>query len=376
MPATLTSDRPEKPLTVHPTSALAAAILEGKAPENVQLAAARGAIPLDRPELLRVVIFLSGTAEGEILQAAAATLEAWPREELDEAAANPATHPEILVHLLAEVADHPEVLPALLANPSLPIGALEKAVPAFGTEQLDPLLLNQILIIQNPGLLDLVEENEAATPLQKARIAEIRRHFLRQEPAAAPEAPVEAPPPEEPAVEPAPPEPESPAPQAEAPEPQAIPAEGPAGAPEEPAEKEGAYERILRLNVTEKIALAFKGDKEERSLLIRDSNRSVQEAVIGSPKLTQREVEDIAKMRNVNDEILRRISRRREWMKSYAIVLGLVLNPKTPPGISMNLMSRLNAKDMKLLTVDKNVPDALRRLARKKLEERAKQRGG
>ncbi|HXI04581.1 MAG TPA: hypothetical protein VNI57_15510, partial [Candidatus Saccharimonadales bacterium] len=142
--------------------------------------------------------------------------------------------------------------------------------------------------------------------------------------------------------------------------------------PEEEIEEElrGTYQKILSLNVNEKITLAARGDREERLILIRDANRSVQEAVINSPKITENEVESIAKMRNVKDVVLRRISNRRDWMKRYAIVRGLATNPKTPLPISMPLLKRLNLQDLKMMITDRNLPEMLRRLAKKALDQR------
>ena len=55
----------------------------------------------------------------------------------------------------------------------------------------------------------------------------------------------------------------------------------------------------------------------------------------------------------------------RTWLKNYGVVLGLVKNPKTPPAISMQLLQRITERDMKMLAVDRNVPEALRLAARK-----------
>ena len=72
------------------------------------------------------------------------------------------------------------------------------------------------------------------------------------------------------------------------------------------------------------------------------------------------EVEAFAKMANVSEEVLRVIGTNRNWLKNYGTVLGLVKNPKTPVALSINLMARLGEKDLKLLSTDRNVPDALR----------------
>ena len=122
---------------------------------------------------------------------------------------------------------------------------------------------------------------------------------------------------------------------------------------------------VSTLPIMDRIKLAMKGTREQRAQLIRDSNKLVASAVLSSPKLSESEVEAFAKMANVSEEVLRVISGNRGWMKNYGVVLGLARNPKTPPPISMQLLHRLNERDMKMLATDRNVPEALRLAARK-----------
>jgi hypothetical protein len=70
-------------------------------------------------------------------------------------------------------------------------------------------------------------------------------------------------------------------------------------------------------------------------------------------------------MTNVSDEVLRVIGTTRGWIRKQAVAVALVKNPKTPPGISMSLLPRMTTRDVKMLTIDRNVPEALRLAARK-----------
>lgn len=137
--------------------------------------------------------------------------------------------------------------------------------------------------------------------------------------------------------------------------------------PEVVEERASTVQRIASLTVAQRMALAMKGTREERSILIRDPNKIVGVAVLSSPKLTETEVAAIARMASINDELLRMIANTRAWVKSYDVVLGLVKNAKTPLAVTMNLLSRLNEKDMRMLSQDRNVPDVLRITARKKI---------
>ena len=138
---------------------------------------------------------------------------------------------------------------------------------------------------------------------------------------------------------------------------------------EEPADdgvRASTVQKIASLNVAERMTLAMKGSREERAVLIRDPNKIVAVAVLSSPKLTETEVESIAKMANVSDEILRMIGFSRAWTKNYAVIHALVRNPKTPLAVSMNFLARLNDKDLRNLSTNRNVPDVLRVSARKR----------
>ena len=119
------------------------------------------------------------------------------------------------------------------------------------------------------------------------------------------------------------------------------------------------------LPIVQRMKFAMKGTRAQRAQLIRDSNKLVAAAVLSSPKLTEVEIEAFAKMANVAEEVLRTIAMNRTWTKNYGVISGLAKNPKTPPAISMTLLQRLNERDLKMLTVDRNVPEAVRLAARR-----------
>ncbi len=125
-------------------------------------------------------------------------------------------------------------------------------------------------------------------------------------------------------------------------------------------------ERLSNMTVPEKLKCAMKGTREMRAILIRDPNRLVASAVLSCPKVNPAEVEAFAKMGNVSEDILRTIANTRAWTKAYGVVLSLVKNAKTPVALSLNLMQRLTESDVKKISTDRNVPEALRLAARKR----------
>lgn len=143
-----------------------------------------------------------------------------------------------------------------------------------------------------------------------------------------------------------------------------------AAPPMEEGKKLTLSQRIMKMNVAEKIKLATKGNKEARGILIRDSNKLVAVAVIRSPRITEGEVLTQSQNKVANDDVLRVIYSNREWLRKYAIKLALVKNPKVPQGVSMRLLNQLHEADVKGLAKDKNVSSNIQMLAKKQLEKK------
>lgn len=153
----------------------------------------------------------------------------------------------------------------------------------------------------------------------------------------------------------------------EVPERRAAPPPGNATPPaaDEAEEADVDPQVLSTLPIIDRMKLAMKGTRAQRAMLIRDSNKLVAAAVLSSPKLTENEVEAFSKMANVSEDVLRIIANNRAWTKNYVVVAALTRNPKTPPAISMPLVQRLNERDLKALSIDRNVPEGVRLAARK-----------
>ena len=123
---------------------------------------------------------------------------------------------------------------------------------------------------------------------------------------------------------------------------------------------------LALMNFPQRIRAAMKGTREQRAILIRDPNKMICASVLSSPKVSVPEIESFARMQNVSEDVLRIIGKNRAWLKSYGVILALTKNPKTPLSLSMQLMTRLTTKDLAKLSVDRNVPEALRISSRKK----------
>jgi hypothetical protein len=156
-----------------------------------------------------------------------------------------------------------------------------------------------------------------------------------------------------------------------------VPAVADATATSAPVEEERLtiLQKIGKMNVGQRIKAAFSGNKEERAILIRDSVRLVQNAVLASPKLSDAEVETFAGAKNLGENIMREIARQRRFLKSYNVVRNLVNNARCPLDVSLTLVKNLQVYDLKSLRHSKNVPDTIRKVAERLYQEKAS-RGG
>jgi hypothetical protein len=135
--------------------------------------------------------------------------------------------------------------------------------------------------------------------------------------------------------------------------------------------RESILQKIAKLKVGERVKLAMLGNKEERAVLIRDGSKIVSSAVLASPKLTDSEVETIAGMKNVQQSVLRDIQRNRKFMKNYNVLKNLINNPRCPLDLSLTMVKNLQVNDLKALSLNKNVPETLKKVALKNFKEKS-----
>ena len=350
--------------------------IAGQLPEAMANALVAGNLPVPPLDLLHALAHAAFT--GSALAAGAeATVGAMPEGLLANAILGALESPEPL-GLILTYRKEPALLESALLHPDLTPAWMERVVPHLPGAVLEIPLNNQVFWMERPAILDLLEAHPESEYQVKRRINEYRRDVLRL---ASPEvvaerleiideveagrldrAWAELPMPAE-------------APEEEAPHPAPVPV--PERLPAAPIVDEAGIEiplsltrRVMRLKTNQKIMLAIKGGKEERTLLIREANRLVQVNVIRNPRITEGEIAFIAQMRTINEEVIRIIATNREWLKKYGTVKALVLNPKTPVGLSLNLLKRLIDMDLKLLVKDRNVAEILRREAKRYLESK------
>lgn len=284
--------------------------------------------PEDRAELLAV---LATDADEAIAQRAQSVLLTQSLDSFLLALARPDAAPQLFTYCVDNMGEKPGIADALARNPSCPTALVTQLARFLTSPGIQALLENLERLTSDVHLVEALSQSQAASTEQQ----ELVRELLKAEAAAGKEI-------EEAAAEIEP----------------------------DPVKRETLMQRLTHLNVVERIVLALKGAREERMLLIRDRNKMVQRAVLQSPRLTDSEVEAFASMANVTSDVLRIISINRVFMKSYPIIRNLIKNPKTPLDISLHILPRLNATDLKILTTNKNVPETLRNSALKLFRSR------
>lgn len=138
--------------------------------------------------------------------------------------------------------------------------------------------------------------------------------------------------------------------------------------------RDSTLQKIAKLDIKGRIALAVRGGKEERSILIRDGTKLVALAVLDSPKITDGEVETFALQKNVLESVLRAIPMKRRFAKNYAVTRNLVFNPRTPLDLSLGLMKNLLVHDLKNLSGNKEVPETIRKLALRMFKQKTEKK--
>ena len=130
------------------------------------------------------------------------------------------------------------------------------------------------------------------------------------------------------------------------------------------------HAQIATMGMAAKIKLALRGNKDARQILVRDPNKLVRRLVLQNPRIADSEVLAITHNRTVDEELLRIISDRRQWMRNYQVRLGLATNPKTPIAVALKQLPALGERDMRALAKSRNVPQAVAVQARRILATR------
>ncbi len=361
-------------------------------PATLVQAASKGALSVPPAEMIEILVHLA--VHNKIFgQHARMTLAGWDEKASKQAAADPNTPKEVLDYLIAAENLRPVLLHALLENPSVSEESLT-LLAASGSKEVVEAMGESARVLASPNVLNALRSNPNTTvhqapppslevetfapqdtdvpdpELEAGLMAYLNEHAQEiSTEAAKPFQPIGGVYEETPAREVAAEAAATAAPTAAAtPAPAKTAAKKKVHAGEE--ERGSALQKINKLDIKGRIQLAMKGNKEERSLLVRDGTKVVALAVLESPKISDAEVEKFASQKNVLEAVLRQIPLKRRFMKHYGIVRNLVFNPRTPLDISLGLMKNLLVHDLRNLSGNKEVSETVRKLATKMFKQK------
>jgi len=350
-----------------PAELSAAAIIQqvdaGVYPRELVLNFARGFLPLEQEDVVAVLAHLGVSSDEDIATTARTSLAEMPPKVIAAFASNENANGEYLANLVRATADI-NVLEALIRNRALTDDAVADLARIAEPAVQDVIVINQARILRSPSILDALLINPRLTPDAKRRALETREEFFDKKERArqALAAVIDL---QEPDLVDAPMDAIADLIEEAVKLPEAPPDDAPPPPHVIDEKEKSTWAKIQNMTVAQKVMLAFRGDKTVRMILVRERNKMVCSAAMRNPRMTESEVENIAGMRNVDDEVLRLIGMRRDWMQKYAIISQLIHNPRAPIGVVMPLINRLTLRDLKGLKDDRNVAEAVRQLAKK-----------
>lgn len=341
-----------------------------KAPVPLRMMGAKALVPAAAPaDLVTLLFMLSFDGDAGVRDTATRTAEGLPDKISGVALRSEGLNAPVIDWLAARFAGKDAALELVLLNPSTPDETIARLAGTVSQKLADIVRQNELRLLRHDGIVRALCANPNAlastvdgacdfcvrnglTLLDVPQLVEAHRRVHGVDPTAKAPEPVET----------------AAALMTEYQRELASDA-APDGPPraeteEDTNKKLTITQRILKMSVSEKIKLATLGNKEARTLLLRDSNKLVCMAAVTSPRITDGEVLSLSSSRTVNAEVLRHIYSNREFTKTYAIKISLVKNPKVPLPTALKMLLTLQEKDIKELARDRNVPQTIQSQAK------------
>ncbi len=310
---------------------------------QLQLLAADGVLPLPPEDLIPLQVELARGADPQVAERARDNLLKVDLRILKPFLERAAR--ESVLAFFAEETRNPVLLETILRRRDVPRRVLAWLARRVPPDLQEILLLRQDAIVEEPAILQALEENPQVSGYTQRRIAEYREHLLPRQRTAAPV-------------------PQQPEEMADEELEEALAAVRELPATGEVEEKTGLSEGQIRLlPVPARLKLSRGAPRSLRAILLRDTNAQVAVSVVLNNSLSEQEVEQTAASRAVVEEVLETISKKRDWVNKYMVAKALVWNPRTPLPTALRLVPRLAVRDLRDLGRDRNVPDAVRSTA-------------
>jgi hypothetical protein len=342
------------------------------APAPLRTMGAKGLVPaVAANDLCTLLFMLSFDADEPIRETAKKTAEGFPDKIWSVALRSDTLKGPVLDWLADRFAGKDAAIELVLLNAATPDGTLARLAPTVPQKLAEIIRQNELRLLRHDGIIRGLCQNPNAlassvdgacdfcvrnglTLLDVPRLVEAHKRVHGVDPTARPPEPAET----------------AAGLMAEYGEVLAQERGDEAPTPELEQKKLTITQRIMKMSVSEKIKLATLGNKEARTILLRDSNKLVSMAAATSPRITDGEILSLSNSRTVNADVLRYIYSNREFTKTYAIKISLVKNPKVPLPTALKMMYTLQEKDIKELARDRNVPQTIQAQAKSVISKR------
>jgi len=363
---------PELPLPIDALPEPLRRFADPNAPAPARMMAARGMVPIKGGGLVVLLVQLSVDADPGIAQAANDTLQGLPDAVLLPACQEE-RHPAVFHEVARRFFDKDDVLERLASNHAVAdatIAMISKRCPERITEI---IAVNEQRLLGAPEIIEALYKNRNTRMSTADRLVELaaRREVeltgipMFEELKKAIRGQLIA----EPSDEPLPGDQAFAAALAEDTDEDAVARDDVDGTEETKEEFVPLHTMIRNMSTGEKIRMALLGNAAARSILVRDPNRVVAMAAISSPAMGESEATNAAQSREVSEDVLRFIGRKRDWLRSYEIKRHLCNNPKTPLALSMTFLMHLRRNDLKALARSRGVPGPLKEAAKRRAKQ-------
>jgi hypothetical protein len=348
-----------------------------QAPLPARLMAAKALVPVKGADQITMLAQLSAHAEEQVRSTALASLQKLPESVLQTACESPLL-PTVL-HFLGRTFTQEDLLGRLVANHASHDTTVEDIARGCNEALAERIAVNEQRLLRAPTIIEALYKNRNTRMSTADRLIELAArngvvlHGIPSFQAAVEAVQGQLIP--EPSDEPLPQDAAFARTLADDKDENAFEEDKAAGLEEIKQAYKPLNMQILDMSKSEKLRLALVGSMAARAILVRDHSKQVAMAAIQSPQLTVGEAADIARSKEVSEEILRYIGNKKEWIKSGEVKHNLCFNSKTPVGVSMRFVSHLRMEELKALAKNRNIPGQLKSMASQWVTRKEKKEG-
>ena len=138
----------------------------------------------------------------------------------------------------------------------------------------------------------------------------------------------------------------------------------------QPEVAKSQFEKIRALTVSERVTLAMKADLMERRILMQENNSKVNEFLLRNVRITEQEIAFMVRNAGVPMQNLLMIAGNRAWMNHEPIRAAVLMNPRTPAAMVMDMIPTLSPPDLLKMNNAPYLREDVKSAVRRELKKR------